>query len=363
MPLNQNDAKEEIDAVYNPNPFNRDLPYSSVRPQVKLKSPPNEAGTRMPVVDERMKSMPVMEAYRVSDHGFFKGRARDESVLEVDAIDWSQNGNVSMGTVSIYLTENPPMQDDVLPYCVILGMKAAGGDDAHLAAAYEEFWTHQMAKHRESLKAEAEAQAQAQATDMSAGDDLSVGTLTEDAKTVFTEDAVLDPIAEAPTEPPTHEATGVVTKEQAARQAEHHHRLALDTDPLSLALHRLYDRLPEQRPFQYGAVVTEAIVSKLMNEHDAATHMEALIHAEEGEGVRRISGLVIEEIRADRWKLKLHCREASSHGRATSSHTVHVTPGMFTADYRVTGGKKYAHQLEVVSYITACLNAVFTRLV
>lgn len=59
------------------------------------------------------------------------------------------------------------------------------------------------------------------------------------------------------------------------------------------------------------------------------------------------------KLRTDRWALSLACREQSSRRRHI--HRVHVTPGLFEPQLRITGRKVYAHEINAIEYVGNCI--------
>lgn len=299
---------------------------------------------------EDKQGNPVLDAYMLHDYGFFKGRGNEDGdqvlLVPVACPDEPDHAAQTRGIVRVYLNDDPNFRyrEDVLPSDVMHAL-ALNAQAAEMLDAGKAFRT-EVREKREAAKQAVEDKAIEAAVD---------GTATP-AETA--PDKATPAIESAPAQPAAAlKASAVPLTEVAADMSA-----PTDDLPYSRQVNKAASDVkqrPGSRVVVLGAALMQAVNSRLINEDNVAEVVTAAL-IQGPDPTRRISSVVIEEMRPDRWKIKLYCREGSGKGRATTSHTVHVVPAMFIMKYRVTGADKYDHHKEIKDFITACLDQVFT---
>lgn len=293
--------------------------------------------TRLEDVDNN----PILEAYTLHDYGFFKSRGNDDmdQVLLVP-VAYARDADHELqtrGIVRVYLNADPDFRylEDVPPPDVMRGLEK-NKQAADMLLARDIFRMEEREKRNAARQAIV---------------DKAIETVAADGPATPAETAPDKATPAIETPAPVLKTTAVPLTEVAADMSA---AFKVTNEAMAVAVTHFKIDHPA-RPTLLGSIIAYGVLAGDVS-HEAQEQLaDALDFVTEGN--RRIQGVVIEEIRADRWKVDLYCRELE--GKVVTAHTVHVTPCVSGPAYRVTGSRKYPHHREVLEYIERSFDAAY----
>lgn len=353
MPLHSTPKTHPQLVLNNPSACCGRLPFSSVEDVAKLRFQPDENGRRLPYVDLRWPAQPILEAYRVSRHGLFAfmdGFDDDAEKVYLVPVDNDDEQVGPLGPVGdcveLRFVVDSPDAEDAVPDGVLSALRIEGGDGKLWADAYTDYWQARLRELR-ALTKEQEAQEAQGAADMSAA------TVVEQATNGMAEvvgdeiandlNAALHEVSKA-----GHDVGGALTVKEAVTLSETFDGRLIEAADMS----------------------APSLTATLLTAHEAGTlsleacaeRLQAVLRHSGLDPESRLTAVVFEELSEDRWRLGLYCREPAALGRSATAHNVVITPRMGgTYRFRVTGRRKYPHQVEQLQFIEATLGTCLAR--
>lgn len=303
-------------------------------------------------------NLPILDAYMLHDYGCFKGRfSGDEEQVLLVPVSCPEDRDFekqTRGVVRIHLNADPAFRylEDVPPNHVLSAMETGSKEADNMLLEREAFRFEEREKRREAKKA-AERQEVEDAVSDSPAAPAEQGTAP----------AAPDKAAPAiENEPAQREEREFDFSQALAKAADMSATHPLSGKPFESELYNAavaYAKLnAHKQVVMIGAVLPYAVKAGFLTLDNVAELLQAMVR--DVDPGHRISALGVEELRPDRWRIELWCREGGGQGRARSAHLVHLTAAAFAMDYRVTGPKKYPHQLEILEHIKLCLDRVLT---
>lgn len=347
MPLHSTPKPHPQLVLNNPNACCGRLPFSSVEGVAKLRFQPDENGRRLPYLDLRWPAQPVLEAYRVCRHGLFafmEGFDEEEERVYLVPVDNDDESVGPLGPVGdcieLRFVVDSPDDEDAVPDAVLSALRIEGGDGKLWADAYTDYWQGKLRELRAAAKAP-------EGAEVAGAADMSVTSVPVNGMSEVIGDELVSDLAAAIHEAATLTSMATV-KVQEGFRAQMNEVVAADMSAGFLP--NLAFRLLEG--YESGTLSLEACAERLQN----------ALRQSELDPERRLTAVVFEELTGVRWRLGLYCREPAALGRATTAHTVVATPLMGgTCRFRVTGRRKYPHQVEQLQFIEATLGACLAR--